>query len=316
MGLVAADGGPVTWPLMISLQLAKEYALTGDRIPARRAAEIGLVNHVCPDDEVLDQATGLRPPDRRAAPAGGRGHQADPQPPPRAGRRGHPGLRPQRRGPVVHLPGAAGQPRPAPAPGRQGEVPRSSPCTVAADRLSGDGPLGPGIFASIPVGLADRTSFSRSAPGPPSRDPPYTPIIGYHFPSDKTPISRRSAGARQPELARAGGGAVAGLGPTPGRDPGAALPRRRPRAVQLGLGQGLHRPGGRGPLGAVAPQLLPVLRGEARAAAGPVRGVGPHHDGVPAGQDRRRGRSPRAPPLLRRRVLPPLPPEARGGVQA
>ncbi len=56
LGLVAADGGPVTWPLMISLQLAKEYALTGDRIPARRAAEIGLVNHVCPDDEVLAQA--------------------------------------------------------------------------------------------------------------------------------------------------------------------------------------------------------------------------------------------------------------------
>jgi enoyl-CoA hydratase/carnithine racemase len=56
MGLVAADGGPVTWPLMISLQLAKEYALTGDRIPARRAAEIGLVNHVCPDAEVMDQA--------------------------------------------------------------------------------------------------------------------------------------------------------------------------------------------------------------------------------------------------------------------
>ena len=56
IGLVAADGGPVTWPLLISLQLAKEYALTGDRIPAKRAAEIGLVNHVCPDDEVLDRA--------------------------------------------------------------------------------------------------------------------------------------------------------------------------------------------------------------------------------------------------------------------
>ncbi len=56
VGLVAADGGPVTWPLLTSLQLAKEYALTGERIPARRAAEIGLVNHVCPDDEVLAQA--------------------------------------------------------------------------------------------------------------------------------------------------------------------------------------------------------------------------------------------------------------------
>lgn len=56
IGLVAADGGPVVWPLLTSLQLAKEYALTGDRIPARRAAEIGLVNHVCPDDEVLERA--------------------------------------------------------------------------------------------------------------------------------------------------------------------------------------------------------------------------------------------------------------------
>jgi enoyl-CoA hydratase len=56
VGLVAADGGPVAWPLLTSLQLAKEYALTGERIPAPRAAQIGLVNHVCPDDEVLDQA--------------------------------------------------------------------------------------------------------------------------------------------------------------------------------------------------------------------------------------------------------------------
>jgi enoyl-CoA hydratase len=56
VGLVAADGGPVTWPLLTSLQLAKEYALTGDRIPARRAAEIGLANHVCPDEDVLSLA--------------------------------------------------------------------------------------------------------------------------------------------------------------------------------------------------------------------------------------------------------------------
>jgi enoyl-CoA hydratase len=56
LGLVAADGGPVTWPLLTSLMLAKEYALTGERIPARRAAEIGLVNHVCADDQVLTAA--------------------------------------------------------------------------------------------------------------------------------------------------------------------------------------------------------------------------------------------------------------------
>jgi enoyl-CoA hydratase/carnithine racemase len=56
VGLVAADGGPLTWPLHTSLLLAKEYAFTGDRIPAARAAAIGLANHVCPDDEVLPAA--------------------------------------------------------------------------------------------------------------------------------------------------------------------------------------------------------------------------------------------------------------------
>jgi len=56
VGLVAADGGPLTWPLHTSLLLAKEYAFTGDRIGAVRAREIGLANHVCPDGEVLSAA--------------------------------------------------------------------------------------------------------------------------------------------------------------------------------------------------------------------------------------------------------------------
>jgi enoyl-CoA hydratase/carnithine racemase len=56
VGLVAADGGPLTWPLHTSLLLAKEYAFTGDRITAQRAAEIGLANHVVPDGEVFDLA--------------------------------------------------------------------------------------------------------------------------------------------------------------------------------------------------------------------------------------------------------------------
>ena len=49
VGLVAADGGPLTWPLHISLLLAKEYALTGTRISAERAVELGLANHVVAD---------------------------------------------------------------------------------------------------------------------------------------------------------------------------------------------------------------------------------------------------------------------------
>ena len=56
VGLVAADGGPITWPLMTSLQLAKEFAFTGDRISATRAAEIGLANHVVADDAVFADA--------------------------------------------------------------------------------------------------------------------------------------------------------------------------------------------------------------------------------------------------------------------
>jgi enoyl-CoA hydratase/carnithine racemase len=56
VGLVAADGGPITWPLHTSLLLAKEYAFTGDRITASRAHQIGLANHVLPPEEVFPAA--------------------------------------------------------------------------------------------------------------------------------------------------------------------------------------------------------------------------------------------------------------------
>src|SRR5246127_3094794 len=56
VGLVAADGGPLTWPLQISVLQAKEYALTGTRISAERAVEIGLANHVVADP--LSEAIG------------------------------------------------------------------------------------------------------------------------------------------------------------------------------------------------------------------------------------------------------------------
>jgi enoyl-CoA hydratase/carnithine racemase len=53
IGLVAADGGPLVWPLQTSLLWAKEYAFTGARIPAARALEMGLANHVV-DDPVTE----------------------------------------------------------------------------------------------------------------------------------------------------------------------------------------------------------------------------------------------------------------------
>lgn len=57
VALVAGDGGAVTWPAHTSLLRAKQYLLTGDRVPAAEAVELGLANFVVPDDELLEQAT-------------------------------------------------------------------------------------------------------------------------------------------------------------------------------------------------------------------------------------------------------------------
>jgi enoyl-CoA hydratase/carnithine racemase len=48
LGLVAGDGGALTWPLLTSLLRAKEYILLGDRIPAAEALQLGLANRVVP----------------------------------------------------------------------------------------------------------------------------------------------------------------------------------------------------------------------------------------------------------------------------
>lgn len=48
LGVVAADGGVLAWPLLTSLARAKEYLFTGDRISAIEAERIGLVNRVVP----------------------------------------------------------------------------------------------------------------------------------------------------------------------------------------------------------------------------------------------------------------------------
>ena len=99
VGLVAADGGPLTWPLHTSLHLAKEYALTGARIPAARAVQFGLANHVAADP--LAEALPVRQTDRRAAPAGRREHQTTAQPATRARCPRHSRFRHDRGRPVV-----------------------------------------------------------------------------------------------------------------------------------------------------------------------------------------------------------------------
>jgi enoyl-CoA hydratase len=55
LGLVAGDGGAVIWTLRVGLGRAKEFLLTGDPVPAKRAEEIGLVNYCLPAAE-LDAA--------------------------------------------------------------------------------------------------------------------------------------------------------------------------------------------------------------------------------------------------------------------
>jgi enoyl-CoA hydratase len=55
IGLVAGDGGAVIWAQRIGLARAKEYLLTGELLSAANAAEIGLINHALPAED-LDAA--------------------------------------------------------------------------------------------------------------------------------------------------------------------------------------------------------------------------------------------------------------------
>lgn len=52
IGLVAGDGGAFVWAQRIGLARAKEYLLTGDLLTASKAAEIGLINHCVPADQL------------------------------------------------------------------------------------------------------------------------------------------------------------------------------------------------------------------------------------------------------------------------
>ena len=55
VGLVAGDGGAIVWAQRIGLARAKEYLLTGELLTAAKAAEIGLINHSLPPED-LDAA--------------------------------------------------------------------------------------------------------------------------------------------------------------------------------------------------------------------------------------------------------------------
>lgn len=56
VGLVAGDGGAVMWPLIVGPNKAKEYLMRGKLLNGREAADMGLVNHAVPREQVLDEA--------------------------------------------------------------------------------------------------------------------------------------------------------------------------------------------------------------------------------------------------------------------
>jgi enoyl-CoA hydratase len=59
IGLVAGDGGALTWPLNMGLQRAKEWLLLGGRMTAAQALDYGLANRVVPDGESVRAARDL-----------------------------------------------------------------------------------------------------------------------------------------------------------------------------------------------------------------------------------------------------------------
>lgn len=59
VALVAGDGGAVTWPLNIGLLRAKPYLLTGERMSAEVAVNLGLATRAVPPEQVLPEATAM-----------------------------------------------------------------------------------------------------------------------------------------------------------------------------------------------------------------------------------------------------------------
>jgi enoyl-CoA hydratase len=57
MGIGAGDGGQVIWPLLMGVNRAKFFLMTGNRLSADEAERMGLVNFVVDDGEVVNRAT-------------------------------------------------------------------------------------------------------------------------------------------------------------------------------------------------------------------------------------------------------------------
>ncbi|MGE3594583.1 MAG: enoyl-CoA hydratase-related protein [Dehalococcoidia bacterium] len=65
VGMGCGDGGQVYWPLLMGINRAKYYMMTGDVLSAEEAERLGLVNYVVDDDQLMPKALELA--DRLAA---------------------------------------------------------------------------------------------------------------------------------------------------------------------------------------------------------------------------------------------------------
>ncbi len=65
LAMGAGDGGQVLWPLLMGINRAKYYMMTGDILSADEAERLGLVNFVVDDDQLMKTALDLA--DRLAA---------------------------------------------------------------------------------------------------------------------------------------------------------------------------------------------------------------------------------------------------------
>ena len=59
MGIGAGDGGQVIWPLLMGVNRAKYYLMTGDHLAAQEAERLGLVNFVVEPSDLLPKALEL-----------------------------------------------------------------------------------------------------------------------------------------------------------------------------------------------------------------------------------------------------------------
>lgn len=59
MAIGAGDGGQLIWPLLMGVNRAKYFLMTGDRLTADEAERLGLVNRVVDDDDLLPTAVDI-----------------------------------------------------------------------------------------------------------------------------------------------------------------------------------------------------------------------------------------------------------------